>query len=97
MGQTLLNKAEILTPAQCRAARALIGMNQDVLANLAGLSKLTLNKFESGKHVPGTVFLVEIRAALEVKGVVFIDQDKYGRGVRLRKRDIDLYESLRRL
>jgi hypothetical protein len=94
MAPALLNKADIITPAQCRAAGALINMRQDILAELGALSKLTLNKFDTGKHVPGTLFLTAIRAALEAEDVVLIDQDRYGRGVRLLQRDVDLHETL---
>lgn len=83
----MVSGRNILTPAQCRAARALINMTQNTLADLADLSAVTLNQFENGKRIPGLVHLLALRAALEVEGVIFIDQRKYGRGVQLRARD----------
>lgn len=76
---------DILTPAQCRAGRALVDMNQQTLADLCELSRLSINKFEGGMPLKQK-HLIAIRAALEVEGVVFIGEGRYGRGVRLRER-----------
>ena len=79
---------DIITPAQCRAARALINMKQDTLSELTDLSRFTINRFECGKRKPSLENLVAIRAALEVEGVIFLNRDKCGPGVRLRDRDL---------
>lgn len=95
MNETILSKADILAPAQCRAARALVDMRQDTLAELSGVSKFTINKLESGRHIPGTSLLNNIRAALESYGVVFFGKStSYGRGVHLREPDVDLRNCL---
>lgn len=41
-----------ISPTQVRAARAWLQWNQDVLAEKAGVSKDTLNRFERGRSVP---------------------------------------------
>ena len=73
-----------MEPAQCRAARALVNWSQDHLADLAGVSVTTIRNFERGASVPVRNNLAAIRAALEATGVVFIDEDGGGPGVRLR-------------
>ena len=78
--------SDIITPAQCRAARALINMKQSTLAELTDLSRVTINKFECAKMKPTRERLIAIRAALEVEGVIFLGQDAHGPGVRLRDR-----------
>ena len=76
-----------MTPSQCRAARALLDITQPQLAAAAGVSPSTLRDFESGKRVPIANNLAAIRAALEAAGIVFIEPDELGPGVRLRNRD----------
>ncbi|MCD1263817.1 transcriptional regulator [Shinella sumterensis] len=73
-------------PAQCRAARALLEWTQPHLANEAGVSPSTLRDFESGKRKPIANNVNAIRAALEGAGIIFIDQNGNGPGVRLRDR-----------
>lgn len=75
-----------MQPSQCRAARALLDWTQPQLATASGVSPSTLRDFESGKRVPISNNLAAIRAALESAGVVFIDQNGHGPGVRLRDR-----------
>ncbi len=61
-----------ITAAQCRAARALINMTQDQLAEASRVSKRTISHFESEERqsVPST--LAAIQRALEAAGVRFI-------------------------
>ena len=69
----------LITPAQIRAARALLRLNQATLAHDAGISVVTLRRLEAddglGKVASATVD--EVRKALEKAGAEFID-----RGVR---------------
>ena len=74
-----------MTPAQCRAARALIPVSQDALAAASGVAKRTIASFESGTAQPYARTLAAIRAALEAAGIQFIDENGGGPGVRLRK------------
>ncbi len=74
-----------MTPAQCRAARALIPMSQDALAAASGVAKRTIASFEGGTAQPYARTVAAIRSALEAAGVIFIDENGDGPGVRLRK------------
>jgi hypothetical protein len=60
-----------ISPAQCRAARALIDV---------------VTEFENGGRIPSEGDLAAIRKALESAGVIFIEENgEGGPGVRLRK------------
>ena len=74
-----------MTPAQCRAGRALIEMDQSVLARAAGVSRNVIINFEKGYRVPTQSNLAAIRRSLERAGVIFVDENEEGPGVRLRK------------
>ncbi len=74
----------VITPALCRAARALLGWNQDELAKAAKVAVNTLRSFESGKSLPVTNNLDAIQASLEAAGVLFIPENGGGAGLRLR-------------
>ena len=73
------------TPAQIRAARALLGWTQAELAAKAGISATSLNNLERSAVDPKLSTVNAIRKALEESGVVFNDGDEPG--VRLRKRE----------
>ncbi len=77
---------EALTPAQCRGARAMLNWSQTTLAVTAGLGRQTVVDFERGARAPYESSLYAMRAALEKSGIVFIDADQAGVGVRFRKR-----------
>lgn len=74
-----------ITPAQSRAARALLNWSQPALASASGTGLSTIRDFETGKRKPIANNLTAIRTALESAGVIFIDQNGDGPGVRLRK------------
>lgn len=79
----------MITAAQLRAARALLGMDQRALAHAAQLSLPTIQRMEASEGViRGTVdSLMKLVAALEAAGVELINEGdtspKGGRGVRL--------------
>lgn len=77
-----------ITSDQCRAARALVGIDQNDLAGAASVSRGVIIDFEKGKRTPGKNNLAAIRAALEAAGVIFIDENGEGPGVRLRKQAV---------
>ncbi|MCG8403328.1 MAG: helix-turn-helix transcriptional regulator [Firmicutes bacterium] len=74
----------MITPEQCRAARALLRMSQDDLAAKTKLSAVTIRKFENQTDSlrEATINLIEL--TLEAGGVEFIDKNGGGPGVRLR-------------
>jgi transcriptional regulator with XRE-family HTH domain len=75
----------VLTPAQLRAARALIGWSREELAKHSGVGANTTKDFEINDSDPKLGTVNKWRRALEAAGVEFIDPtaDK-GPGVRLR-------------
>jgi transcriptional regulator with XRE-family HTH domain len=80
----------MLTPAQLRAARALLGLDQRALAERAGVSLPTIQRMgASDGYVRGVVeTLTRVVAALEREGIELISENSVstggGRGVRLR-------------
>ena len=81
----------MLTSAQLRAARALLGLDQKALAKLAGVSLPTIQRMEASiGNVRGVVdTLTKVVEALERSGVELIGDGSPsligGRGVRFRK------------
>jgi transcriptional regulator with XRE-family HTH domain len=73
----------MITSSQCRAARGLIGWNQQELASAAGVGVATIRLFETGKGEQRRSTLTVIRQALEAAGVEFTNGDQPG--VRLRR------------
>jgi transcriptional regulator with XRE-family HTH domain len=69
--------------AQIRAARALLGWSQDDLAGAAALARPTIERAERTGVSDDT--RMRIRMALEKAGVIFIEENGEGPGVRLRK------------
>ena len=81
----------MITAAQLRAARALLGIDQRQLAELAALSVPTIQRMEASEGViRGNVdSLMKLIAALNTAGVELIGEGvvsaEGGRGVRLKK------------
>ncbi|CAN7398827.1 XRE family transcriptional regulator [Devosia sp. Root413D1] len=81
----------MMTAAQLRAARALLGIDQKTLADMAGVSLPTIQRMEaSDGTVRGIVeTLTRVIEALNEAGVDLIGDnarsDTGGRGVRLRR------------
>lgn len=74
-----------MTLEQCKAARAIIGMSRERLAEVAKVSFRTITDFEGGKRTPLRATVIALRKALEDHGIVFIDENGGGAGVRLRE------------
>jgi transcriptional regulator with XRE-family HTH domain len=74
-----------VTPAQSRAARGLVDWSQSDLGGRSNLSESTVRDFEKGRRIPGPNNLAAIRAAFEAAGVIIIEENGEGPGVRLRK------------
>ena len=73
-----------MLPIQCRMARTALSLGVKELADLAGVSTNTISRLEAGEELkPRT--LAAIRAALESAGVIFVEGNGEGPGVRLRK------------
>ena len=80
----------MITSAQLRAARVLLGIDQRQLAELSGLSVPTIQRMEASEAmVRGNVdSLVKLITALDAAGIEMIDEgavsNSQGRGVRLK-------------
>lgn len=79
-----------ITPGLCRAARALLNMSQEALAEAASLSRSTIADFERDDRMPGDSALAAITAAFDVGGVEFISGDRDG-GEGLRRKEVELW------
>lgn len=81
----------MITAAQLKAARALLSMDQRMLAEAAGLSLPTIQRMEaSDGTIRGNVdSLVKLIAALDAAGLELINEggvsEGGGRGVRLKR------------
>lgn len=79
--------AAMITPAQIRAARALIGWKQSDLASASGVSEISIKNIERGATDPRGSTLGAIQKAFLDAGLVFLDPGDTrdgGHGVRLR-------------
>lgn len=78
----------MVSAAQIRAARALIGITADELARSAQVGSATVKRFELEEGIPpsrsGT--LERVKTALESAGIEFIGDPVRSPGVQLRKR-----------
>ena len=83
----------MITAAQMKAARALLGIDQKELAELCGLSLPTIQRMEASDGVVrGNVeSLMKLVGALNTAGIELIGEGapsaEGGRGVRLKRRD----------
>ncbi len=64
-------------------ARAALGWSVRDLASRAGLAANTVSRYENGTDAYGET-LTKIQRALEDAGIIFIDENDEGPGVRLR-------------
>jgi hypothetical protein len=74
----------MITPSQCRAARALLDWSQMQLAAASCFGVVTIRQFEGGGRARNST-VVMLRRTLETAGVIFVDGNGQGPGVRLRK------------
>jgi transcriptional regulator with XRE-family HTH domain len=77
----------MMTAGQIRAARALLRWSAAELAAMSGLSERTLQRMEATEGIPTGLSrnLELVQKTLEDAGVIFIDEDELGPGVRLRE------------
>ena len=74
---------DLMTPSQCRSARALLDMTQPELARAAHLGLSTVVDFERMRREVSGEAIAALRRALERKGIIFIDENGGGPGLRL--------------
>ena len=75
-----------MSPIQCRAARSLLRWTQEDLASRAEVGIVSVRQFESEAVQPRRATLSAMRRALEAAGIMFIEQNGGGPGVRLKDR-----------
>jgi transcriptional regulator with XRE-family HTH domain len=81
-----LTQAAVLTPAQLRAARALLGWSREDLADKSEVGAETVKNFELRGSDPKLGTVNKWRRALEQAGVTFLEESETdGPGVRLKK------------
>jgi transcriptional regulator with XRE-family HTH domain len=75
----------MITPAQCRMARAALNIGVRELAKMAGVAPMTVTRFENSHSGGHAETLRKLQSSLEAAGVEFTNGDMPG--VRLRKRN----------
>lgn len=73
-----------MEPIQCRMARAALGLRAIDLAAEAQVAPNTVRRFEAGDDARQSS-VKAIRKALEAKGVVFLEDNGDGPGVRCKE------------
>lgn len=74
----------ILTGPQCHAARALVQLTKQLLADKSGVDVAEIERFEGGAHDPDSETKRKLVTALEDCGAVLIWENGGGVGVRLK-------------
>ena len=72
------HQPEAFSPTQCRAARALLGWNQQDLAQRAKVGTSTVADFEREKRTPVGANIDAITAAFEAAGIRFVGGGVHG-------------------
>lgn len=78
----------MITPSQCRAARALLDWSQQQLAEASKIGNATIRNFEGDKSTPQHATLDVLQRALESAGIIFLRDGQSidgGPGVRIAK------------
>jgi transcriptional regulator with XRE-family HTH domain len=72
----------VITPDQCRAARALLDWSREQLAEASKVAHRTIVDFERGARAPRNATLDVLHRTFEAAGVQFIPENGGGAGVR---------------
>jgi predicted transcriptional regulator len=82
-----IKEASVISIRQIKAARALLAWSQEDLATKSGISYPTIARLESADGeiggLPATA--TKMVATIEAAGVIFVEENGEGPGVRLRK------------
>lgn len=79
-----------LSPSQLRAARALINWSRKDLSKKAGISELTIHRYENETHNPSNQTKQKLCQFLETAGIEFMEND----GVRLKAKNTETFEGI---
>ena len=80
------NSGMTISREQSRMARGALEWSMRDLAKAAKISPTTVNQFERGYTATNNSTLAAIRRAFEDAGIIFIDENGGGPGVRIKKR-----------
>lgn len=84
--QSTKQKPTMITPAQMRAGRALLGWSQQQLADAASIGLASVNNYERGVSDPRLSTLLKVRNVMAAAGVIFIEPASgEGEGAKLAK------------
>lgn len=89
----------MLTGSQLRAARGLLNLSVSELAERTGLALNTIKRAES-TNGPAPITMANVKlliSTLEAAGVLFIEADELGPGVRLKTPEVRPFQARRRL
>jgi transcriptional regulator with XRE-family HTH domain len=75
-----LYDGNMITPAQCRAARALLNWSQQDLADASRVGNATIRNFESSKSIPQNATMDVLVRAFLAAGVTFLDHGDLSTG-----------------
>jgi transcriptional regulator with XRE-family HTH domain len=75
----------MLTREQLRMARAALNWSVRDLAAKAGVAANTVSRYENGADAYGET-LLKLQRTLEAEGLIFLEENGEGPGVRLKKR-----------
>lgn len=75
-----------MVPAQLRMSRAALKIGVRDLAKAAGVTTATITRFENERGGLNSVTAQKLKDALIASGIIFIDENDEGPGVRLKKR-----------
>jgi transcriptional regulator with XRE-family HTH domain len=75
----------VITGEQLRMARAALRLGVREVAAMADVAPMTVSRIENGQSSGNVETLKKLRRALESAGVIFVDENGEGPGVRLRK------------
>jgi transcriptional regulator with XRE-family HTH domain len=77
----------VITRVQLKMARAALGWGVRDLAKKAGVAATTVSRYENGADAYGET-LVRLQRTLEAAGLIFLDENGEGPGVRLKKNPV---------
>ena len=84
MVKKALSKTGKMSSQQAKAARAWLDLSQDDLSEKSGVTRRSIQDFESGKRDPQARTLRDLQQALEREGIEFIFSGERGIGIRVR-------------
>lgn len=77
----------MMSPEQCRAARAWLGWSQQELARRAHVGLSTVKDFERGDRKPIANNLDAMRRSIEAAGIEVIEDGEIAVGIRIIRKD----------